>query len=716
MEQQPQTTQTTACWVGHSSSEGRSSGWAVLRPRARQSMGDPLTRTLELYQFLESERWTHSEALAVQCGASHVFAVAEGLPASEGQKMEATLSLAGGEDGAGGPTYEMVWKVGGGGGGGGGSGGGGAPGGDVLGALRRLAGGAGVPLAAEGLPLAVRAAGVLLSRCKLLKDAESAADGAEGALGTYAVVIAGLGDALRLDASAVRSLNLLPGTAREVAAAAAGGGGSGGGGSSSAASTSGSSSAAPGRRFGGAPITSVHALLSKGCRTKGGARLLKSWMLAPLVAPAAIRARQDMVEAFATSPALRTGWASAVAVADNETLAARFARRSATLGDLLKLYAFATQLRNVVGLLRRFVGGGEAEGGGKGGMEDCQGEGEGEGEGEGAGASGGAGAGERSPILSRFTASFVEPLESQARDFGKLQEMVESLVVDVGDAANPRVKPAYSPELTKLDRDRRDLKAEIEDVHERATRSDWGCDLDLRLMHDGVKGHVFRAHKNSEKGVRAAPGVGAGDIQVLKDGIYFSTPKLARLSAAFADCDAAYKAASKGVVEQAVGVAATYLPVMEGAGALVAELDAYAGMGHVVANGAGEYVRPALRETPAAGGPPRLVKVAAGRHPVMELQEGVSFIPNDYSMGEGAAGEGAEDRGGGEGAAPAAAPATAAKRPRLDASADVVEGAGKGGRFHIITGPNMGGKSTYIRTLGVLVVMAQVCYCYASPL
>jgi DNA mismatch repair protein MSH2 len=54
------------------------------------------------------------------------------------------------------------------------------------------------------------------------------------------------------------------------------------------------------------------------------------------------------------------------------------------------------------------------------------------------------------------------------------------------------------------------------------------------------------------------------------------------------------------------------------------------------------------------------------RHPIVELQEAVSFIANDVEF------RSAEDT------------------------------------LHLVTGPNMGGKSTYIRSVGVAVLMAQM--------
>lgn len=111
----------------------------------------------------------------------------------------------------------------------------------------------------------------------------------------------------------------------------------------------------------------------------------------------------------------------------------------------------------------------------------------------------------------------------------------------------------------------------------------------------------------------------------------------------------------------AVETACTYLPLLEAATGLVAELDVLVAFGHVAALAPTEYVRPTL--LPAGSG---VLKVVEGRHPCLEMQADVSFIPNDYIMETGKS------------------------------------------NFGLVTGPNMGGKSTYIRALGCIVVMAQV--------
>ena len=108
----------------------------------------------------------------------------------------------------------------------------------------------------------------------------------------------------------------------------------------------------------------------------------------------------------------------------------------------------------------------------------------------------------------------------------------------------------------------------------------------------------------------------------------------------------------------------------------VAELDVLTSYASVAALAPNSYCRPVLYPLTSStvgenaealhATSPRMLKLKKARHPCVELMDCVDFIANDYDL-------------------------------QPEASS-----------FQIITGPNMGGKSTYIRGLGSIVLMAQV--------
>ena len=115
----------------------------------------------------------------------------------------------------------------------------------------------------------------------------------------------------------------------------------------------------------------------------------------------------------------------------------------------------------------------------------------------------------------------------------------------------------------------------------------------------------------------------------------------------------------------------------------LAELDTLASLAEVAARRG--YVRPEIV-------PEDVLEIEGGRHPVVEASSPHGFVPNDVHLtpplqvarlGEGAGGRGKDD--------PAPAP------PQ-----------GEGGRVVILTGPNMAGKSTYLRQAALIVLMAQI--------
>ncbi len=108
-------------------------------------------------------------------------------------------------------------------------------------------------------------------------------------------------------------------------------------------------------------------------------------------------------------------------------------------------------------------------------------------------------------------------------------------------------------------------------------------------------------------------------------------------------------------VEVCQRIAARADALLQTAGAL-ARIDVAAALAEIAVHH--HYVRPSFEEAP-------VLRVAGGRHPVVELAQDEPFVPNDLVM---------------------------------DAES----------RIHIVTGPNMAGKSVFLRQAALIVLMAQI--------
>jgi DNA mismatch repair protein MutS len=148
--------------------------------------------------------------------------------------------------------------------------------------------------------------------------------------------------------------------------------------------------------------------------------------------------------------------------------------------------------------------------------------------------------------------------------------------------------------------------------------------------------------------------------QALAHAQRYRSPALAALESRILGAREQLLEAERAIVERVRAQVAACGPAITAAAAAVAELDVVSALAEVASEQG--YVRPEL----ADGGP---LEIEHGRHPVVEraLPPG-AFVPNDCTLGAGS---------------------------------DIV----------LLSGPNMGGKSTYLRQVALVVLLAQ-CGCY----
>ena len=429
------------------------------------------------------------------------------------------------------------------------------------------------------LKLAMASAAALIKYLGVLSDPSN--------FGQYQLYQHDLAQYMKLDASALKAINLMPGP-RD-----------------------------------GSKNMSLYGLLNH-CKTPVGSRLLAQWLKQPLMSLEDIERRQQLVESFVMDTELRQTLQEEHlrSIPDLYRLAKRFQRKLANLEDVVRAYQVVIRIPGFIGTLE--------------GVMDEQ---------------------YKDPLDVEYTSKLIEYSHSLA----KLQEMVETTVdLDALDHHEFIIKPEFDESLRTIRKKLDQLKNDMEVEHKRVGKDlDQDTDKKLFLENHRVHGWCFRLTRAEASCIRNQKQYQECSTQ--KNGVYFTTTTLQNLRREHDQLSANYNRTQSGLVAEVVNVAASYCPVIEKLAAVLAHLDVIISLAHVSVHAPTAYVRPKMHPR---GQGNTILKEA--RHPCMEMQDDIQFITNDVSLVRGSS------------------------------------------EFLIITGPNMGGKSTYIRQIGVIALLAQV--------
>jgi DNA mismatch repair protein MSH2 len=393
---------------------------------------------------------------------------------------------------------------------------------------------------------------------------------------------------------------------------------------------------------------SIYGVLNRGV-TKMGSRLLERWLRQPLVDEVEINKRLDLVEILKDDTICRTSIADALKKCpDVDTIIAKMTKKNAGLTEMHRLYVFTKALPLICEALVSCVN----DNGSVAASSEC----------DTVPARDGAkyrvDDGKMKSTFKSFDEKLLEPLEKLSDKFSMYQKLVEH-VIDFSQLPDLVVNSELNEDLKELSNEKRQVMKSANTILDDAN-SGWANFADVKLESSSVHALFLRTAKADDERELRANKKSVKILSILKNGVHFTTPELEELSERIAGLDEDYAIEQKGVVEKAVETACTYLPLAEAVSAVIAELDVIVGFATAAALSPVEYCRPTV--TAKGGG---IVNLKGARHPCVELMEGVDFISNDYNLVRG----------------------------KSD--------------FQVVTGPNMGGKSTYIRGVGSIVTMAQ---------
>jgi len=248
-------------------------------------------------------------------------------------------------------------------------------------------------------------------------------------------------------------------------------------------------------------------------------------------------------------------------------------------------------------------------------------------------------------------------IQSRLDPIPELRDRVLSAIADeppVNLSDGGTIRAGFDPELDELRDISQNSRTYLVQIEQRE-RARTGI-ASLKVRFNNVFGYYIEISKSNQ---HRAP-ADYQRKQTLVNAERFTTPELKELEVKILEAEERSIAIERGIFEQLRVLASSHAAQIKATAAAVAELDVAVALAEVAADN--RYVRPRL----GASGE---MRVAAGRHPVIEklaAQDAQRFIPNDLYF-----------------------------HPTSEFIA-------------VITGPNMGGKSTYLRQAALLTILAQM--------
>ena len=269
--------------------------------------------------------------------------------------------------------------------------------------------------------------------------------------------------------------------------------------------------------------------------------------------------------------------------------------------------------------------------------------------------------GEDSDNYAVLQDNFIKDLQEMSQEFDKFHQMVES-TIDL-----KQVEQGHFMIKSEFDDNLGELRQQLDEIDDkiRVQESKAAAELDvekgkvLKLEHNSQYGYYFRVTLKEEKSVRGNKNYTI--IEANKSGIKFRNGKLEQLNESFSHLSSRYEDQQKEVVKEMVAISRGYSEPMANLGTILSKLDVITSLAVAAVSAPTQFCRPKILQ----GAETAVINIRGCRHPIVELQDNCNYIPNDVSLN-------------------------------------------KDSLLHIITGPNMGGKSTYLRSVGCAVLMAQV--------